>query len=545
VKVPVTINGRVEKAEDVDWYKFTAKAGEELSFHVIAARLEDKIHDLQEHVDPMLILTDSNGVELAAEDDYYFADPYFSYKFTKDGEYRAAIRDIRYKGNAAWTYRLTITRRPFVLNVFPAAVRPGKSVEFAAVSGGRDMPRMKMDIPADWEPGLREVQLTTPAGTTNLIPIWVSDLPAEVEHEPNDTAKQAGALPIPGAVNGRLDKESDADWYKFAAKAGRTYIIEVVARRYLSELDSYLAIHDAAGKQLLANDDTGGKDSVLTWTAPSDGDFFIRITDIHGRGGPKFVYFLTARPAAPDFNLRCDPDKAQMGPGTSTAWYPILERTGGFAGPVKLEVQGLPPGVTATSPTIAPGMTQSCIVLTAAADAKLDAATVRIIGTAEIEIDGKKQAVTRTAQPIQEIYTPGGGRGRYPVGLQTVSITEPSDVTVTTTAKDAVLKAGGTVRIDVEVKRSPGYTGPISLDVPLRHLNTVYANPLPAGVTLDEGKSRMRLGPNETKGWVILKAADTAAPVSAPIAVMAYVSINFVVKVGYSTPAIELKVQPK
>jgi hypothetical protein len=125
VSVPATINGRIQQGEDVDLYRFKAAAGETITFSVICSRLEDKTHDLQEHADPMISVRDLSGRELAANDDYYRADPLLSHKFEKAGEYLVLIRDVRYTGNPHWVYRLNITKRPFVTAMLPLAARPG------------------------------------------------------------------------------------------------------------------------------------------------------------------------------------------------------------------------------------------------------------------------------------------------------------------------------------------------------------------------------------------------------------------------------------
>src|SRR5207253_6060820 len=127
VSLPVTINGRIQAAEDVDQYRFTAHAGEEVTFSVLAARLEDKIHDLQEHVDPLLVLRDSSGREIARANDTYGADPLLIHRFERDGDYRIEIRDVRYHGNPSWVYRLTLTRRPWVTALLPMVARPGET----------------------------------------------------------------------------------------------------------------------------------------------------------------------------------------------------------------------------------------------------------------------------------------------------------------------------------------------------------------------------------------------------------------------------------
>jgi hypothetical protein len=182
-------------------------------------------------------------------------------------------------------------------------------------------------------------------------------------------------------------------------------------------------------------------------------------------------------------------------------------------------------------------MAQGLLVLTAAGDAPRDAAVVQVVGTSG---DG---ALVRTATPNQEIYLPGGGRGRFDVNLHTVAVTEPSDIlNVEVSPSVVTLKPGGEVRLDVTVHRRQDYDKGVSLDVMLRHLGTIYGNPLPPGVTIDEGKSKTLLG-TASKGHIVLKAAPNAAPIeNVPVSVLAHVSVNFVVKVSYSSPAIPLTV---
>ncbi len=77
----------------------------------------------------------------------------------------------------------------------------------------------------------------------------------------------------------------------------------------------------------------------------------------------------------------------------------------------------------------------------------------------------------------------------------------------------------------------------------LRHLATVYANTPPPGMNIVEGKSKTLLGTGN-KGHIFLKAAPDAAPIEGvPISALAHVSVNFVMKVSYSSPAILVSVK--
>ena len=104
VTLPATLCGTIERAEDIDFWKFTAEAGQTITFQVRCQRLQDKIHDLQAHADPILFLRDLRGSVLAMSDNAFFADPFLTYRVEQAGEYLLEIRDVRYQGNIDWTY---------------------------------------------------------------------------------------------------------------------------------------------------------------------------------------------------------------------------------------------------------------------------------------------------------------------------------------------------------------------------------------------------------------------------------------------------------
>ena len=59
---------------------------------------------------------------------------------------------------------------------------------------------------------------------------------------------------MPSIVNGRMDQEADIDYFSFEAKKGDTFTFEVIARRSLSMLDSFISIENAAGTRLYSAD---------------------------------------------------------------------------------------------------------------------------------------------------------------------------------------------------------------------------------------------------------------------------------------------------
>jgi hypothetical protein len=548
VPVPSVVCGRIKVAEAVDYYSFPAKAGQQFTLEVICARIQDKIHDLQKHADPLVAVYDSSGRELAAADDGYFADPALTFTAPTDGEYRVAVRDAKYDGDARWAYALSITDAPRALYSFPLAVNPGTTAKAEPV-GSAATAGKGWTLTAPNAAGIHTVPLRLGAAETNPIPVVVTALPLVEEAEPNDTPKQATRLPLPGGANGRIGQKRDLDHYVFAAKKGQAVRLEVFARRFgtplTSRLDAVLDVMTPDGKPLASNDDLNGKDPGLVFAVPADGEYVVRVRDLNNKGGDGFVYYLECDFARPDFTLKCDPSKAMIGPGARTAWYVQVARSNGFAGPVKVEVQGLPAGVSVNPLTIPASMSQGLLVVSASADAKVDAAAVKVVGTAEAtDENAKPVTLTHTAVAVEEIYLPGGGRGRFDVGMMAVAVAQSSDLAAIKVKQNRiVLKPGEEVKIDVEVVRGPGYDKAVTLDVLLRHLGGVFGNPLPPGVTMVDGKSKTLLG-NGSVGHITLKADPTAAECAdVPVCVQGFVAINFVVKIGYASEVIWVSVK--
>jgi hypothetical protein len=94
-----------------------------------------------------------------------------------------------------------------------------------------------------------------------------------------------------------------------------------------------------------------GSDSRLTFTAPADGAYLVRVRDARGYGGDRFAYRLTVRPPAPDFNLSVSGgDNVASGSGDGFAVR--IDRVDGFEGEVQVEIAGLPPGFRVSSPLV-------------------------------------------------------------------------------------------------------------------------------------------------------------------------------------------------
>ncbi|HEV3162948.1 MAG TPA: PPC domain-containing protein [Isosphaeraceae bacterium] len=544
LNLPVALVGTIGKVEDVDWYSVSVQAGQRVTFSLWGNRLENKIHDLQQHLDPIILLHDAQGRELAANDNHDFADPMLSYEFKDAGTYLVEVRDTTYAGNANWTYVLQATSGPYVTAAFPMAINPGKQAELHAAGFNFDATQsITLKVPSDARPGPCDLVLPMKEGASLPFPLVVTELPLTVEAD--DTAaegERAQSINMPVAVSGRLREANDVDGYRFEAKKGTTYAFEVVARRAGAATDPVLRVMNAKGQSLAEADDTFGKDPRLEWTAPEDGAFLLQLNDLHSRGGEGFGYVLQAEPAHADFVLTCDPDKASIGPGARTAVFAKVERRGGFTGPVTLEWNNLPAGMSASALTIPPQMTQGVVVLTAAEAATPAASLIMVTGKG-----GTPQGtILRPASPKEEIYLPGGGRGLYRVSTMAAAVTNPSDITVEAQPSEVILRPGGTVTIDVKITRQEGFTKGVNLAVNLSHLGGVFGSPLPKGVSVKEAESKTLLSPKETAGKIVLEAMPDAPAIErVPMTVMGHVSIDFVVKTAYCSSPIALTVAPE
>lgn len=556
VTLPATLCGAIEKVEDFDFYKFTAAAGQSISFHVRCQRLQDKIHDLQAHADPILFLRDTKGGVLAVSDNAFFADPFLTHTFEQAGEYLLELRDVRYHGNVYWEYCIEANSRPYVTGAFPTAVKAG--VETAIQLSGVFLPgdgKATVKIPEGTPPGPVMFPLTLGDQVTNPVPFFVTELP--IFSEPasdNNSPMTASTVEVPQVICGRIESEADLDCYSFVAKKGEKFTFEILARRQSSRLDSFLRILNDKGQALREDDD--GRFGRLTfadtflegWEAPADGTFTVEVRDVHLRGGPGFEYVLQITRTVPYFELQLDTDKTLLTPGLSGALFARVVRKHGFTGEVQLHVTGLPPGVTATCGRILAGKGQDgCIVLTAAPDAGMLASEIHVHGTA-VQPQGEGQPplqLSAPATPYQEYYSPGGGRGHYPVGSHVVSVGPPSDIlAIKLSDTEIVLKPGETKKIMVTLERNKDVNQNVTLDMLYKHLDSVFANSLPEGVTIDGNQSKTLLTGTTSEGMIALKADASAPPVEKQVGVvMANFAINFVMKATYASPPVFVTVE--
>lgn len=140
--------------------------------------------------------------------------------------------------------------------------------------------------------GVRYWRLWTSQGATGSMKFVVGDLPEIVEEE-MDGDPIPVKVNLPVTINGRVFPREDIDVYSFRLKKGETVRCEVNATRLGSPLDARLEIRDAQGRRLAETDAPTGGDPALTFTAPADGEYDIRVQDALSGGSQAHVYRLT------------------------------------------------------------------------------------------------------------------------------------------------------------------------------------------------------------------------------------------------------------
>lgn len=126
VKLPVIVNGRLERANDWDVFAVEGRAGETLVAEVQARRLDSP-------VDSFLKITDAKGQVLAFNDDHqdaglglntHHADSYVLLKLPADGKYFVHLGDTARAGGKEYGYRLRLSppRPGFELRVVTPSI---------------------------------------------------------------------------------------------------------------------------------------------------------------------------------------------------------------------------------------------------------------------------------------------------------------------------------------------------------------------------------------------------------------------------------------
>jgi Bacterial pre-peptidase C-terminal domain len=250
--------GNLSSGDDVDYYKFTAQAGEILTVASYATRLDLLHWDTALH----LTLLGADQKELAA---------------AGAGEIGLEFQTIDYG--------------------FPA---------FRIPETGQYYLRCEVDG------GDPTVQTGRYALVVKLAAPQAGELEAEAATAIGQNDTQATAQPIsPGVVYGYYltpgaTSVSDSDFYKLAITGKTRVHLDLVAARNgaaggAAPWDPVLELQDAQGTTLWRNDDSVFHDSAIDYVVTEPGDYYVRVTrfDANDDGSAPYVLTYDASPYAP------------------------------------------------------------------------------------------------------------------------------------------------------------------------------------------------------------------------------------------------------
>jgi len=301
-----------------------------------------------------------------------------------------------------------------------------------------------------------------------------------VEKEPNNDRTSAQRLPIPCDVTGSFSPVADKDWYTFLAKKGEKLVVEMFGERQSGLIDPLMTGFDPKGKRIFTGDNGSGRnigqiryttntrDVRWDFTPPADGEYAVQVRDQYyqQRGSMRFTYRLSIRRPEPDFRLvvvpnhETQPDAPVVGRG-GRHWMDVLAfRNDGFDESIRVEATNLPPGVTCEPIVIGPGKTSAPLVFSAAKDAPLGHAEIRVTGKATIGGVDTTRVARGGGLTWQTTNTPGIARMADSIVL---AVRNSLPFVLTATPSATKFHAGDKVSIRVQVARADSWNENVQL----------------------------------------------------------------------------------
>jgi hypothetical protein len=436
--LPITVNGRLRKIEEIDRYQFTAAAGGLVTADLFARRLGNEFNGVIEVFDGSKRIADAVDTE--------GTDPTLTFAVEQGKAYTLAVREVDHRGCRNFTYRLALTTGPRVVATIPAVGRVGdrREVEFIGyglATGAAKLERVTAEVEFPRSAGGPFMyQLTTPFGTVSH-PFPLSELAERIEAD-------GPTLPGPCGVTGRIGKRGKRDVYLFSGRKHEVWTVAVQTKRFGSPINATLLVLGPDGKAVTVTDLAGTvPDPRVSFTVPADGQYQLVVSDGSGKvPDASFVYRLELRRPNPGFRLKTT-GTASVPIGGKAALTVGAVREGPFKGPITVKLNGLPDGVTVAAEAVIPAGAVSVAV-------PLDCAKTAGVVAVHVTV-----------------------RGVAVVGDRPVSVTADERVLMTTTLKppftvkspeaDGTRKVyrGSTHLADLVVERADGFAGEVILDM--------------------------------------------------------------------------------
>lgn len=553
--LPATLNGLSNAAGDVDYYRFTAPAGQRL---IVAAHSRQ----VDSPLDTVLTLYDAAGRVLGSSHDDQALDSLLDVTTPAAGQYVLKVHDAAYQGGPEHVYRVSIGVLPHIDFVFPPAGpggggRPftiyGRNLPGGQPAGltldGRPLEKAAVTIPlpaagaplavssARLEPAaagldLAEYRVKGPQGSSNPVLVGVATAAPVLEAANNDSPAAAQPLAVPCEVQGQFYPQRDQDWYQVQLKAGQVVAVDVISQRIGAPTNPQLVVQrvvkPAEGDQpeqvqqlafVFESDvqdggpqfDVRHDDPAFTFTASDDGFYRLMVHDGSPQvvADPRRVYRLSVTSGQPDFRLAAAAEDCHsavfLRKGGQVGIRVVAFRQAGFDGEITVTATGLPAGVTSSDAIIGPASNHAMLVLTAAENAAPATAAVQITGRAKI---GTADVVRQARLGVALAPTVQRGDANQQVPAVESRVARDLVVSISPTEVSPIgLQAGGgqvwensrAAQIKIPYTRSGPFKGAVSV-VPRGLPPNVNAPAINIGANATTGEFQVNLNANTPLG---------------------------------------------
>lgn len=459
--VPAAVSGSAV-ADQADYYKINVKAGERISFDCQARRIGSAI-------DAQMSIYDAKSMrELAFDNDSpgCHSDPRITYTFKEAGEYLIEVKDVLNRGGAEFFYRIRIGDFPLATTAVPMGVKRGTKAKIGFAGPSVEGIVADLDVPNDPSLNVIWVAPKGKSGQTGWpVPVAVSDFEEKAETEPNNSAKEANRITIPGAVTGRFQKGDDLDFYLFSAKKGQKLTIESQSLEFYSPTLVYMIARNAKTNAEVAKSNPGAplpNDQKIDFTAPEDGDFLLEVQHLHFAGGPSESYRITFRPPANSFDINLANERFDVAPGSAAA-IPVQIVRKGYTGPIEVSAQGHP-GLSGTV-NLKAGQNAGLLLVTAKSDLPMGPYQFRVVGKATVDGQVHLQSGAAKAMVVQSM----NGMPYPPLHLPTfvsLAVKEKAPFSLAIKMDPAEGIPGGKAQVTITVTRDAGFEDEITFTPP-------------------------------------------------------------------------------
>ena len=479
----------------VDRYSITVQSGQRVAFEVIGNRLG-------KDYDPLVQIRDGKGRLVAQGDNSVglFFDCRFAHTFSEAGTYTVEVRDTRYEGHPTWHYVLRMGDFPEARVAIPSSVQTVVSqlqkISFPQVPGLMAL----VGSPVTPHQGyfFQEVR-REPSSVATWVPLMATDLPSQLEAEPNNTMETATLVTVPSTLNGVLEKSGDKDWFAFELTQGQKLNIQGVARAIGSAADLELVLFDADGREVRRVDDTELDEGSVTFNAGKAGKHRLQVRDLARDGGPEFAYRIDVRAGEPQVQILAEVADLTVPRGTYQPLPLKITRTE-FNGEIRLELRGAPAGITLEPNVIPAGVTEFVGRVIAAESVPEGLSTLQVVGTAALEAGATLQTFVKTKPLVDrqlknvdlQIYALRDDQRHLPPSLTdqiALMVTPPAPFQVELPNEVVKLTRYQTAEFPIATTRTAGFGLPITFIVQggqigeeRQERNQVYARFTPATV---------------------------------------------------------------